>query len=177
MTSRKEFLSLVTGSLFRDSRKIPSAEKHLLPSKDNYKNFHEPIPSRVPPEQQMQAAHHPEFSSKSCVAGYILRFLTQPSGRSAISGAAILNGPYSKYAMYRRRVLFIAGVGLIAGSFLVYLAYPVVVLLPLSANLKIAVIIIASLLSWSAFSIGVLLAGVETYEWLKDLLKRRVVRW
>jgi hypothetical protein len=88
-----------------------------------------------------------------------------------------LNAVSSKYAHYRRRVLFVAGLTLIAVSFLVYLAYPIVVLLPLSANLKVAVIIIASLLSWSAFSIGVLLAGLETYEWLKDLLKRRVLRW
>jgi hypothetical protein len=84
---------------------------------------------------------------------------------------------FAKYLDRRQRAVFVTGVGLIAGSFLVYPAYPVIVFLPLSGSLKIAVIIVASVVSWSAFSIGVLLAGLETYEWLKELLKRRVLRW
>jgi hypothetical protein len=83
----------------------------------------------------------------------------------------------AKYLDRRQRAVFVTGVGLIAGSFLVYPAYPVIILLPLSGGLKITVIIIASVVSWSAFSIGVLLAGLETYEWLKELFKRRVLRW
>jgi hypothetical protein len=89
----------------------------------------------------------------------------------------VLKRIFAAYLNHRQRVLFVTGVSLIAGSFLVYLAYPVIVFLPLSGNAKIGVIIIASLLSWSAFSIGVLLAGLEAYEWLKELLKRRVLRW
>jgi hypothetical protein len=89
----------------------------------------------------------------------------------------VLKRIFAAYLNHRQWVLFVTGVSLIAGSFLVYLAYPVIVFLPLSRNVKIAVIFIASLLSWSAFSIGVLLAGLETYEWLKEVLRRRVVRW
>jgi hypothetical protein len=82
-----------------------------------------------------------------------------------------------KYAAYRRHVVFGTGVALIAGSFLVYPAYPLIVLLPLSAALKIAVIILASVLSWSTFCVGVFLAGLEGYDWLKGLLLRRPRKW
>jgi hypothetical protein len=92
-------------------------------------------------------------------------------------GVADLKRLYATYLTHRQRVLFVTGVGLIAGSFLVYLAYPIIVFLPLSGRLKIAVIVFASVLSWSAFSLGILLAGLEAYEWLKELLKRRVLRW
>ncbi len=67
---------------------------------------------------------------------------------------------------------FIAGVVLMAVSFLVYPAYSAIILLPpFSGKLKALVIALASLLSWSAFGIGIFLAGKEGYDWLKRLWK------
>ena len=60
-----------------------------------------------------------------------------------------------------------------AASFLVYPAYSVIILLPpLPGKMKAAVIVVASLLSWAVFSIGMFLAGKEGYDWLKRLWKR-----
>jgi len=73
-----------------------------------------------------------------------------------------------------RRVRFIAGIAFIAVSFLIYLAYPVIILLlPSSMRVKSAVIIALWFLSWCAFSAGILLAGLEGYEWLKELWKQK----
>jgi hypothetical protein len=73
-----------------------------------------------------------------------------------------------------RRLRFIAGIAIIAISFLVYPAYPfIILLLPSSIRVKFGVIIALWLLSWCAFSAGILLAGLEGYEWLKELWKRR----
>jgi uncharacterized membrane protein len=73
-----------------------------------------------------------------------------------------------------RRVRLIAGIAFIAVSFLIYLAYPVIILLlPSSMRVKFAVIIALWLLSWCAFSAGILLAGLEGYEWLKELWKQK----
>ncbi len=59
-----------------------------------------------------------------------------------------------------------------AVSFLVYPAYLVIILLPLfSLKVKAAVILVASLVSWALFSIGMLLAGKKGYDRLKGLLK------
>jgi hypothetical protein len=78
-------------------------------------------------------------------------------------------------SVYRpRRVRFIAGIALIAISFLVYPAFPIIILfLPSSGSVKFVVIVALSLLSWCAFSAGILLAGLEGYEWLKEAWKRR----
>ena len=74
----------------------------------------------------------------------------------------------------RQRALFIAGVGLMAVSFLVYPACPIIILyLPASHGVKFGVIVAAWLLSWAVFSAGAILAGVESYEWLKELRRRR----
>jgi len=71
-------------------------------------------------------------------------------------------------------VRFITGIAFLAVSFLIYLAYPVIILLlPSSMRVKFAVIIALWLLSWCAFSAGILLAGLEGYEWLKELWKQK----
>ena len=68
---------------------------------------------------------------------------------------------------------FIAGTVLISGSFLVYLAYPVILLmLPLAESIKLAAVVAVWVLSWSAFSAGIFLAGPDGVEWLKELGSR-----
>lgn len=60
-----------------------------------------------------------------------------------------------------------------SGSFLVYPAYPVIILwLPLSGTLKATVSVAVWLLSWGSFSLGAFLAGPEGYLWFKRLWKR-----
>ena len=72
-----------------------------------------------------------------------------------------------------RRVRFIAGIALMAVSFLVYPAYSIIILfLPFSGAIKAGVIVAASLLSWGIFSAGIFLAGRAGYNWLKGLWKR-----
>jgi hypothetical protein len=62
---------------------------------------------------------------------------------------------------------------LISGSFLVYLAYPVILLmLPLAESIKLAAVVAVWVLSWSAFSAGIFLAGPDGMEWLKQLWSR-----
>jgi hypothetical protein len=71
-------------------------------------------------------------------------------------------------------VRFIAGIALIAISFAVYPAYPIIILfLPSSVRVKFGVIVALWFLSWGAFSAGILLAGLEGYKWLKELWKRK----
>lgn len=70
-------------------------------------------------------------------------------------------------------VRFLVGTVLMASSFLVYPAYSIIILLlPSSAEMKVAVIVAASILSWAVFSAGIFLAGREGYDWLKGLWKR-----
>jgi hypothetical protein len=64
-------------------------------------------------------------------------------------------------------VRFIMGVALMAMSFLVYPAYPLILFLSLSGRVKIGVAVLASLLSWGVFCGGYYLAGREGYDWLK----------
>ncbi|GEM_PF-1285905 len=71
-----------------------------------------------------------------------------------------------------KRVRFFAGIGLMAVSFSVYPAYPIILLLPFSGQIKVAVMVAASLLSWGIFGAGFLLAGREGYDWLKGVCKR-----
>ena len=65
------------------------------------------------------------------------------------------------------------GIGLIAGSFLVYPAYPVIVFLPLSEGGKIVATVAASVVSWGVFTAGLYLAGRRGYAWLRLRLPRR----
>ena len=68
---------------------------------------------------------------------------------------------------------FIAGTALIAGSFLVYLAYPVILLyLPFSGSVKFGATVAVWVLSWAVFSAGILLTGPQGYEWVKGLWTR-----
>jgi hypothetical protein len=68
---------------------------------------------------------------------------------------------------------FIAGTALITGSFLVYLAYPVILLyLPFSGSVKFGATVAVWVLSWAVFSAGILLTGPQGYEWLKGLWTR-----
>jgi hypothetical protein len=71
----------------------------------------------------------------------------------------------------------IAGSALIAGSFLVYLAYPIILFaLPLPGNLKLGAAAAVWLLSWGAFSAGIFLAGPEGLERVKRLWPRSKTR-
>ena len=65
------------------------------------------------------------------------------------------------------RARFVAGIALMAASFLVYPAYPMILFLSVSGSMKIAAAVFASLLSWGVFYGGFCLAGREGYEWLK----------
>ena len=60
---------------------------------------------------------------------------------------------------HRARRGFLAGVLLMAGSFLVYPAYPVLVIWPLSDRGRIEVTVVAAALSWAVFGAGLYLAG------------------
>ena len=77
----------------------------------------------------------------------------------------------------QKSVRFIVGTVLMAGSFLVYPAYPVIILwLPLSASAKAGVSVAVWILSWSAFSLGAFLAGPDGYAWFRGLCKRMTGR-
>ena len=72
---------------------------------------------------------------------------------------------------------FIVGTVLMSSSFLVYPAYPVIILwLPLSGTLKATASVAVWLLSWGSFSLGAFLAGPEGYAWFKGLWKRMTSR-
>jgi hypothetical protein len=76
-------------------------------------------------------------------------------------------------AQGRKSLRFIAGAALIAGSFLVYLAYPIILLyLPSSASVKVGATVAVWVLSWAVFSAGILLTGPRGYEWVKGLWTR-----
>jgi uncharacterized membrane protein (GlpM family) len=59
-----------------------------------------------------------------------------------------------------------------AMSFLVYPAYLMILFLSFSDRIKIAVAMLASLLSWGVFCGGFYLAGREGCDWLKSRCKR-----
>ena len=70
---------------------------------------------------------------------------------------------------------FIAGTVLMAGSFLVYPAYPVILLwLPLSASAKAGASVAVWVLSWGTFSFGGYLAGPQGYACFKGLWIRLI---
>jgi hypothetical protein len=62
---------------------------------------------------------------------------------------------------------------LISGSFLGYLAYPIILLiLPLTESIKLAAVVAVWFLSWGVFSAGIYLAGPDGFAWLKKLWAR-----
>lgn len=68
---------------------------------------------------------------------------------------------------------FIAGAVLIASSFLVYLAYPIILLvLPASGSIKVGATIAASVISWGIFSLGIYVTGPEGFKLCKALWRR-----
>lgn len=71
-----------------------------------------------------------------------------------------------------QRARFLGGVGLIAVSFLVYPAFVVILLLSLSAEMKLVAVAAASIVSWAAFSAGIYLAGRRGYDWFKGQWKQ-----
>jgi len=75
----------------------------------------------------------------------------------------------------QQSVRFIAGTVLMAASFLVYPAYPVILLwLPFSPSVKAGVSVAVWVVSWGTFSLGAYLAGPEGYAWFKGLWKRLI---
>lgn len=68
---------------------------------------------------------------------------------------------------------FWLGVGLMALSFGIYLAYPLIPFLPISTTAKVAVAVIGSVVSWSIFFTGSLLAGSAGRVTLKRLFKKQ----
>jgi hypothetical protein len=67
----------------------------------------------------------------------------------------------------RDRRGFLAGVLLMAGSFLVYPAYPLLVLWPTSDRTRVEVTLVAAAISWALFSVGLYLAGRRGWVWLR----------
>jgi hypothetical protein len=72
---------------------------------------------------------------------------------------------------HRARRGFLTGVGLMAGSFLVYPAYPVIVIWPVSDRARVEVTLVAAALSWAVFSAGLYLAGRRGWVWLRRRVK------
>jgi hypothetical protein len=73
----------------------------------------------------------------------------------------------------RRSFRFIFGTVLMAGSFMVYPTYPVILIwLPFSTSAKAATSVAVWILSWGTFSLGALLAGPEGYALFKALWLR-----
>jgi hypothetical protein len=80
---------------------------------------------------------------------------------------------HSTTPINQRPVRFIAGIVLMSMSFLVYPAYPVILIwLSISANAKIIASVAVWVLSWSAFSLGAYLAGPQGYTWFKGAWTR-----
>ncbi|HWH80031.1 MAG TPA: hypothetical protein VNT76_21770 [Candidatus Binatus sp.] len=68
---------------------------------------------------------------------------------------------------------FIAGTVLIASSFLVYLAYPIILLImPFSGTVKVTMTFAVWALSWAVFSAGMFLTGPEGYRRFKAFWSR-----
>jgi hypothetical protein len=62
---------------------------------------------------------------------------------------------------------------LMAGSFLVYPAYPVLVIWPVADRTRIEVTLVVAALSWTVFSVGLYLAGRRGWVWLRRRVKSR----
>jgi hypothetical protein len=67
----------------------------------------------------------------------------------------------------RGRLGFAAGILLMGASFLVYPAYPVLVMLPATGGRKVEAAAIAAALSWVVFAGGLVLAGRRGWVWLR----------
>ena len=65
------------------------------------------------------------------------------------------------------------GVLLMAGSFLVYPAYPILVLWPATERTRVGIALVAAAVSWAMFSAGLYLAGRRGWIWLRRRWKSR----
>ena len=88
------------------------------------------------------------------------------------SREVLADAPSATGAHYSAR--FITGAVLIASSFLPYLAYPILLLLPASGSIKVGVTIVVSVLSWAVFGLGIFLTGPEGYALFKALCRRMI---
>jgi hypothetical protein len=68
---------------------------------------------------------------------------------------------------HRARRGFMTGVFMMAGSFLVYPAYPILVLWPTTERIRVGLTVSAAALSWTIFSAGLYLAGRRGWIWLR----------
>jgi hypothetical protein len=68
---------------------------------------------------------------------------------------------------HRGRRGFMTGVLLMAGSFLVYPAYPVLALWPAADRARLQLTLVAAAVSWTVFSAGLYLAGRRGWVWLR----------
>jgi hypothetical protein len=66
-----------------------------------------------------------------------------------------------------------AGVLMMAGSFLVYPAYPVLALWPATELARVQIALVAGAMSWGTFSVGLYLAGRRGWVWLRRRWKSR----
>ena len=75
----------------------------------------------------------------------------------------------------QKSLRFVTGTVLMAGSFLVYPAYPIILIwLPLSVSAKAGASVTVWLLSWGTFSLGAYLAGPKGYAWFRGLWQRLI---
>ena len=65
------------------------------------------------------------------------------------------------------------GVVLMAGSFLVYPAYPFLVLWPVGERTRVEITLVAAAVSWAVFGAGLYLAGRRGWVWLRRRWKGR----
>ena len=75
--------------------------------------------------------------------------------------------------VHRGRRGFMTGVLLMAGSFLVYPAYPILILWPVVERARVELTLVAAALSWAVFSAGLYLAGRRGWVWLRRRWKSR----
>jgi len=74
------------------------------------------------------------------------------------------------------RRAFWLGVTMIAGSFLIYPLYAVIAFLPVPLEGRVAAAVVASLLSWTTFFAGGLIAGPRGIKYVKSWLTQSPAR-
>lgn len=105
-----------------------------------------------------------------------MRSARTPASRDSVSVGRVRFRHGEPMRPPRGRRGFLAGVLLMAGSFLVYPAYPVLVLWPVSDRARVEMTLVAAALSWAVFSGGLYLAGRRGWVWLRRRWKRRAPR-